>query len=139
MTKKDQQLNMDLINMVQKARMQHDADAQPSQVSAVYWIEAKPETDDQPAPTSRAGYWLIPTTLEHVDDLWDTIKAATRSGQLGYKSKVSTASASGQTATNSRVIHVLTYDSADPADIERVRAALLEIGIEGDISYHLNR
>lgn len=139
MTKKDQPLNMDLINMVQKARMQHDADAQPSQVSAVYWIEAKPETDDHPAPTPRAGYWRIPTTLEHVDDLWAKIKATTQGGQLGYKSKVSTASASGQASAADRVIHVLTYDSADSADIERVRAALLELGIEGDISYHLNR
>jgi len=32
--------NLDLISMVQQARMQHDADVLPSQVGAVYWIES---------------------------------------------------------------------------------------------------
>lgn len=139
MTKKDQPLNLSLIDMVQKARMQHDAEAQPSQVNAVYWIEAKRENGDYPTPTTRAGYWLIPTTLEAVDALWAQIKAATVSGKLGYKSKVSTAPASGQTSANARVIHVLTYDSEDHADVERVHTTLVELGIEGELTYHQNR
>ncbi len=139
MTKKDQPLNLSLIDMVQKARMQHDAEAQPSQVSAVYWIEAKRENGVYPAPTPRAGYWLIPTTLENVDALWEQVKAATVSGKLGYKSKVSTAPASGQTSANARAIHVLTYDSEDKADVERVRTALAELVVESELTYHLNR
>ena len=31
--------DLDLIGMVQRARMALDAETQPSQVSAVYWIE----------------------------------------------------------------------------------------------------
>src|ERR1041385_1052245 len=89
--------NLDLIRMVQQARMAHDAETIPSQVSGVYWIESKPR-DPQQAPASRAGEWLIPTDLSHVDDLWARIKAATENGTLGYKAKVSTASRTGSVA-----------------------------------------
>lgn len=41
MTSKNEKPNLDLIGMVQQARMQHDAGAAPSQMDAVYWIEAK--------------------------------------------------------------------------------------------------
>lgn len=127
--------NLSLINLVQQARMQHDADALPSQVSGVYWIEAKRPADiAAPGPTPRAGYWRILTTLDAVDDLWAKIKAATEAGQLGYKSKVATASRDAQ--ASSRVIHVLTYDSDDAADVERVRVALESIGVPGDMAYH---
>ncbi len=47
----DDSPNLDLIRMVQQARMAHDAQAKPSQVAAVYWIEAKPLAEDSPAPT----------------------------------------------------------------------------------------
>jgi hypothetical protein len=127
--------NLSLINLVQQARMQHDADAIPSQVSGVYWIEAKRPADaPAPGPTPRAGYWRIPTTLDAVDALWAQIKAATEAGQLGYKSKVATASRDAQ--PGSRVIHVLTYDASDAADVERVRVALESIGVPGDMAYH---
>lgn len=124
--------NLDLIGMVQRARMTNDSEAKPSQVSAVYWIEAKPATNsDTPAPTPRAGHWLIRTTLSEADALWAQIKAATESGQLGYKSKVATAS---RTNADERVIHVMTYDADDAADVERVRAALARMGYT-DILY----
>jgi len=32
----DDKLDLDLIAMVQRARMQHDAEAQPSQISAIF-------------------------------------------------------------------------------------------------------
>lgn len=127
--------NLDLIAMVQNARMKHDAAAQPSQVSAVYWIEAKRQQGDYPAPTSRAGYWRIETTVQAVDALWRTIRQATEAGDLGYKAKVSTAPASGQTAPDARVIHVLTYDSDDSADVERVGQALRGLGIPDTMVY----
>ena len=72
----DDQPNLDLIEMVQQARMAHDAQAQPSQVAAVYWIEAKRQIAGA-APTPRAGYWLISTTVQAVDALWAQVKAAT--------------------------------------------------------------
>ena len=127
-----QKPNLNLINLVQQARMQHDADATPSQVSGVYWIEAKRPTPSDVTP--HTGYWRIQTTLDAVDALWAKIKAATEAGQLGYKSKVATASRDGQ--INSRVIHILTYDADDAADVERVRMVLEALGITGEMTYH---
>ena len=127
--------NLDLIQMVQQARMQHDAEAQPSQISAVYWVEAKNQQAAGPAPTARAGYWLIPTTLAEVDEVWAKVKAATEAGELGYKSKVSTSSPSYQADPDSRVIHVMTYDRLDQDDVQRVRDGLSALGIAGAITY----
>jgi len=127
----DDQPNLDLIEMVQRARMAHDAEAQPSQVAAVYWIEAKRQIEGA-APTPRAGYWLINTTIQAVDALWAQVKAATAAGKLGYKSKVATAS---RADPNARVIHIMTYDADDTADVERVRAALHDLGLGGDLVY----
>ena len=126
--------DLDLIAMVQRARMQHDEQAIPSQVPAVYWIEAVPEVRGR-APTSRAGRWVIPTSVQEVDALWALIKQATKAGRLGYKSKVSTAARELGMDRDDRVIHVATYDAEDAADVERVRQALRELGIRGQIEY----
>ncbi len=124
------QPNLDLISMVQKARLAHDAQAQPSQISAVYWIEARPQSTAL-APTARAGHWLLHTTIQAVDTVWATIKAATEAGKLGYKSKVTTV---GLITPDERMIHVMTYDADDSADVERVRAALHDLGFD-DLTY----
>jgi hypothetical protein len=116
--------NLDLIAMVQAARMQHDSEALPSRAGGVYWIEAKRKVGDYPAPTPRSGQWVMETTLEAVDALWLKIKQATESGQLGHKSKVSTAAGPGQSDANARLICVRTYDANDMADMERIHAAL---------------
>src|SRR4051812_40919066 len=121
--------NLDLISMVQQARIAHDADAKPSQVTSLYWIEAKRQIEGA-APTARAGHWLIRTTLREVDAQWAAIKAATEAGKLGYKSKVA-----GHGQPHERVIHMMTYDADDAADVERVRAALRELGFDGDLVY----
>ncbi|HEX2622319.1 MAG TPA: hypothetical protein VHL11_19305, partial [Phototrophicaceae bacterium] len=55
-------LDLDLIAMVQKARMLHDAEAKPSEISAVYWIEAKNLSDPAITPTPRSGEWVIETS-----------------------------------------------------------------------------
>jgi len=54
-----QPINLDLIEMVQRARMMHDEDARPSDYAAVYWIEAKRGAGDYPAPTANAGEWRV--------------------------------------------------------------------------------
>lgn len=123
---KAQPPNMDLIRMVQQARMLHDSEAIPSQVAAVYWIEAKPH-DIVQAPTAQVGYWLIETDMAQVDSVWAAVKAATERGELGYKSKVSTASHGSN--PDQRVIYVCTVDATDTADIKRVEAALAALGI----------
>jgi hypothetical protein len=127
--------DLDLIGMVQRARMAHDADAQPSKVTAVYWIEAKPQTQGA-APTPRAGSFAIHTTLAQVDTQWVAVKAATEAGTLGCKSKVATAAHGG--SPNARLIRVLTYDADDSADVARVRAALAALGFT-DVPYERNQ
>ncbi|MBE0691205.1 MAG: DUF1917 domain-containing protein, partial [Anaerolineae bacterium] len=108
---------LDLIRLVQDARMVHDAQATPSHVSAVYWIEAAPQTPGV-RPTSRAGYWRLQTRVEAVDAVWQVVKTATENGRLGYKAKVATA-AHGEDQ-DVRMIYVCTYDAADAQDVARV-------------------
>lgn len=115
-----------LIERVQQARMAHDAEALPSQVGAVYWIEAKPALP-VPAPTARAGYWLVVSDAAHADSAWMRVRDATLAGELGYKAKVATISHSG--SVDERVIHVLTHDADDAADVARVQARLLALGL----------
>lgn len=119
--------DMDLIQRVQRARMQHDRDATPSSVGGVYWIEARRQTDG-PAPTVRAGQFVVATTIHEVDELWEKIKQATEAGKLGYKSKVATASRTPNSAD--RVILVLTYDADDSGDVTRVAGALAALGVQ---------
>ena len=117
---KEDKPNLDLIQMVQQARMQHDADAKPSDVAAVYWIECK---YDGQAPTPRTGQWILETDHQAVDAHWETIKTATTAGKLGYKSKVSTSSRNLQNA-NARTLMVKTADADDMADVNRVHDVL---------------
>ena len=124
-------MNLDLIDMVQRARMMHDEAARPSDYAAVYWIEAKREPGDYPAPTANAGEWRVRLTVETVDAVWEMVKRATVEGKLGYKSKVSTRPAAGQADPNERLLCVRTYDADDQVDMERVRAALLKLGLSG--------
>lgn len=127
-------LNLDLIRMVQEARMMHDETARPSDYAAVYWIEAKRRPGAYPAPTANAGEWRIRLTVETVDAAWEQIKTLTVTGKLGYKSKVSTRPAAGQADPGERLLCVRTYDARDRADVERVRRALLNIGYT-DLEY----
>ena len=124
-----EKINLDLIQMVQQARMLHDETARPSELSAVYWIEAKRKSGNYPAPTANAGEWRIRLRVDGVDAVWERVKAATVAGELGYKSKVSTRPAAGQSDPEERLICVRTYDAADADDIERVKRALLVIGL----------
>jgi hypothetical protein len=120
--------NLDLIQMVQQARMMHDREAVPSSMSAVYWIESKPLMAIR-VLSPRTGEWRIETTLDEVDDLWAKIRQATEDGQLGYKSKVSTSAAKGQSNASARLIVVRTYDADDIADVARVEAVLRRLGV----------
>lgn len=124
-------LNVDLIQMVQRGRMAYDAEATPSTANRGYWIEAKPRTAAQ-SPTSRAGAWIVDTTLAEVDRVWAVIKGATENGALGYKSKVIRI---GQGEKDVCMIYVLTYARDDASDVARVRQALLELGISPPIRY----
>lgn len=122
-------LNLDLIDMVQSARMLHDAEARPSDLAAVYWIEAKRKAGDFAAPTANAGEWRVPLRAETADAVWEQVKAMTVAGKLGYKSKISTRPAADQADAEQRLLCVRTYDADDRDDVERVKTALLAIGL----------
>lgn len=121
--------NLDLIQMVQQARMMHDREAMPSSMNGVYWIESKPLNTVQQL-TSRAGEWLIETTAAEVDALWTKVRQATEAGRLGYKSTVSTFATKGQSQASDRLIAVRTYDAEDAADVARVETALHDLGVK---------
>ncbi len=121
--------NLDLIQMVQRARMAHDSQATPSEMTGVYWIESKPLSEGPP-PTAHAGSWVIHTTADEVDRWWAKIKAATEAGELGYKSKVSTAPGKGQRHPQDRLIIVRTRDADDAADVARIESCLQAMGIQ---------
>lgn len=124
---KASKLDMDLINMVQNARMMHDKDAVPSKVPGVYWIESKnPAPKNKPTP--RTGEFHIQTTVDAVDEHWTVIKEATEKGLLGYKSKVSTSPTDGTPHGKQRLICVRTYDADDSEDRQRIQTQLLELG-----------
>lgn len=131
---KPQPPNLDLIQMVQNARMLHDNEAIPSRVSSVYWIECK-RLSDGPAPTARSGEFRVTTRVQDVDALWARIKVATESGELGYKSKVSTRPAADKQHPYARLICIRTYDADDSADLTRIEAKLHDLGIDGEIPY----
>ncbi|MEL6268699.1 MAG: putative phosphothreonine lyase domain-containing protein [Chloroflexota bacterium] len=126
-------MNLDLIQMVQRARMQNDDNALPSQMTAAYWVEAKAP---QGGPTPRAGALIIETKADVIDDLWKQIKAATEAGKLGYKAKASTSPGKSQPHASDRLIHIRVADGDDTADLERIRAALREMGVSGEIPFN---
>jgi hypothetical protein len=128
--------DLDLIGMVQRARMQNDATVLPSQAASMYWIEAKRSVEIvAPAVTARVAQWIITTTADRADALWAQIKVATEAGLLGYKSKICTASRTPE-KPNERVIMVCTYDKNDGEDVERVRVVLQEmIGLGDELNY----
>lgn len=130
----DRPIDLALIQMVQRARMAHDADARPSQISAVYWIEVRPDLP-VPGPTARAGLFELAAPAPHIDAVWEQVRAATCAGQLGYKSKVATAPRADD---DTRIIHVLLADAHDAAEVARVRAVLASLGLQ-PIDFRLQR
>ena len=134
MTDNSNQPNLDLINMVQNARMMHDETARPSDYAAVYWIEAKRKHGDYPPLTPNTGEWRIKLTVENVDAIWEQVKQATVAGKLGHKSKVSTRPAAGQADPDERLLTVRTYSADDVDDVERIKSELEAMGLT-DMTY----
>lgn len=129
--KRPPDLNLDLIQMVQRARMLHDQSARPSDYSSVYWIEAKRPAGDYPPPTANAGEWRVTLPAADVDALWEQVKALTERGELGYKSKVST---QGLVNRDERLLCARTCDAGDRADVQRVGETLRALGLT-DLEY----
>lgn len=114
--------DLDLIQLVQRARMAHDDRARPSQISGAYWLEAKAAPGAVAGPTVRAAALRADCDLADVDAVWDLLRAATQAGRLGYKAKVATAAR--EAATGRRELRVLVADAADATALARVQAEL---------------
>ena len=130
---RENDIDLDLIQQVQRARIEHDRTALPSQMTAVYWIEAKNEQPGAHRPTPRLCEWRIDTTAADADTLWRRIREATWQGALGYKSKVSTRAARTQHSVDQRQVVVMMYDRDDDAHIARVRQQLLDLDVREDL------
>ncbi len=113
---------LDLIDLVQRARMAHDDQAKPSQIRGAYWLEAKAPPGLWPGPTRRAAEFHAGADLAEVDALWETLRAATQAGRLGYKAKVATAAR--EAAPDRRELRVLVADRADETEVARLQAEL---------------
>ena len=112
------------------------ADANPSEVTEIYWIHAGRKKGTYPRPTPHCGKWLIFVGLKDIDTVWATIKQATEEGKLGSSAKVATAKPNPYaTDPNTKVICVYTYDWTDEADVRRIRTELRTLGITQKIPY----
>lgn len=126
----------ELIKIKQIILAQSYSNANPSEVTDVYWIFAKNEKDNYPKSTSNSGKWLVFVNFDEVDNVWDKIKTSTQSGKLGGSSKVATAKLNpNATDTKTKVICVYTYDWTDEDDIRRIREELRALGITKKIPY----
>lgn len=116
-------------------------DRVPSQVTDDYWLVAfREEGEDGPADyplmTERSGKWLVFAPWAQLDDLWPVVREATREGQLGSASKVSTRRPNPNAVDPAKgVICVYTYDHEDEADVRRVRDVLRELGVTWKLPY----
>jgi hypothetical protein len=112
------------------------SDANPSEVTEVYWIYSIRKKGEYPKPTVRSGKWLIFVDKKDVDEVWAKIKKVTEEGTLGDSSKVATAKPNPHaTDPNKKVICVYTYDWTDEKDVQRVRKELGRLGITNKIPY----
>lgn len=114
----------------------------PSHCATKYWIYADyaKYIFRKPLAEREIGKWLIFEEKEKIDQLWANIKVATEAGLLGPYSKVSTLKKKDeQFDPNQFVICIYTEDYNYTEDVERVRLALRELGIQHQLLYKLNR
>ncbi len=134
MTNSNEQHN--LIKSAQKETLSEFADAKPSEVIEVHWINVKNEAGNYPKTTDKIGKWLIFVPVESIDSFWAEIKKATEEGKLGQASKVATAKSNPNTIDpKRRVVCVYTYDWTDETDVRRVREELRKLGVTNKIAY----
>lgn len=96
--------------------------------------------------TRKSGKWLVYRTEDEIDAAWNTIKEATRRGELGFAAKVSTSLAImigtevGRAEYTDEgvplwVICVYTRNYDDKEDVMRVREALRDLGFVERLKY----
>lgn len=113
---------------------------QPSIEIKDFYLTKRRLEGDYPKSGDRAGKWLIFVDRDEVDGWWQKISAAIDAGVLGGVAQVSTVRPNRLSPNPSRhVICVFTYDSADRADVARIRGALRDLGVTEKIAYKTNQ
>ncbi len=123
---------------------QPEPEPQPSTTRKGDWIWADGPDPDQ--ATDWTGKWLLYLSPDTVDQAWATIKAATRGGKLGFRSKVADRRLAETGPLASRnpygrqppIEHpccIYTQDCRDSADVARVLGALRQLGFTGWLIY----
>lgn len=111
----------------------------PSTVVESFWVYAIRKTGDAGNATPRSGKWLLFVPRERMDQTWEIVAKATTEGKLGPSSKCGTARPNPNARDpRSVVICVYTNDYDDSVDVDRVRAALRELGFVRRIPYKLD-
>jgi hypothetical protein len=111
----------------------------PTRTTLLYWIvQDAPDFRSEEMDDEKAGKWLIFLPDERVDELWQKVRNATASGELGISAKVSTAKPNPESRDERKVIYVYTRDWADEADVMRVRERLRGMGVVDRIGYKRN-
>ncbi|MFQ5975517.1 MAG: putative phosphothreonine lyase domain-containing protein [Candidatus Hydrothermarchaeales archaeon] len=117
----------------------------PSQNITDWWIftEGKKNQLHSKLLPEEQGILLIFVERDKIDKIWEIIKNADESGELGTGAKVSTKKATEQSPTstdkNRHVICVYTRDCNDKEDVTRIREGLKQLGITWKIPYKSNR
>ena len=132
----DSNERQNFIKAARRAILSKFADAKPSEVTEIPWINAENKVESHPKTTDKSGKWLIFVPVENIDLFWAEIKKATEEGKLGQASKVATAKSNPNTIDpKKRVICVYTYDWSDESDVLRVREELRNLGVIHKVAY----
>ncbi|MFJ8955172.1 putative phosphothreonine lyase domain-containing protein [Streptomyces sp. NPDC102381] len=108
----------------------------PATCTAHPWLWA--DNCLEPPVTERlwSGKWLWFPPVSLLDAAWDTVRAATQNGLLGYRSKAATLINTRPGSDDSRrPICVYTHDWRDIEDVRRVLTALRGLGIVDVLLY----
>jgi hypothetical protein len=98
------------------------------------WVPTSLPLSEQP---TRSGRWIVQIPREQVDALWQRIVQATREGRLGKKARVSTLRPPKKhlPPRPDHRIEISTFDAQDEQEAQRVKQALLDLGITQPLSY----
>lgn len=100
------------------------------------WVWADHPDEDPDRERLWSGKWLWFPPLCLLDTSWESVRTATHDGLLGYRSKAATLinTRSGSDDTR-RPICIYTNDWRDLEDVERILAALRDLGIVDVLLY----
>jgi hypothetical protein len=110
----------------------------PSRITRYPWIYANRSSTGvapQGEEKARGGHWRVYVLRDAVDELWAKVAHAVEQGQLGTSARVSTASPTHTFKHQEHMISIFSSDARDEAEVRRIRARLMELGVTWPIAY----